>query len=248
MRRVVVTVGLLLCTGGPLFAQQDQATVIDSIAVSGNVRNTRDVVLATAAIPTGQTISFRDIQRGLEALYATLQYDDIQVYQGTINGLQVLELVVTERPILDNWSVRGPVEISERRVRGRIRLIPGLPYDPVGAARSRASIDSLYEDEGYYQTTIDVREVELDDGSIQVIFAVTEGRRVTISRVEIIGNEHFPVEDVVAHMKTSPKDSGGSKVANWTRTSSTATSGSAFPTSTRNMGTSTFTSSTTRWT
>ncbi len=204
MPRFAVVVAILIAVGAPLTAQQE-ITVIDSIAVSGNERNTRGAILATAGIATGEPISFRDVQRGIDALYNTGQYSDIQVYQGTIDGQEVLELVVTELPILDNWSVRGPQEVSERRVRGRIRLIPGLPYDHVAAIRSRASIDSLYEGEGYYQTDVVIREVELDDGSIQVVFDVREGRRVTISRVIIEGNEAFPDEDVVAAMKTSPE-------------------------------------------
>ena len=204
MRQFVGLVAVLIATGAPLAAQQE-ITVIDSIAVSGNQRNTRAAILATAAIPTGEPISFRNVQRAIDALYNTGQYSDVQVYQGTVNGKEVLELVVTELPILDNWSVRGPEEISERRVRGRIRLIPGLPYDHVAATRSRASIDSLYEDEGFYQTDVEVREVELDDGSVQVVFDVREGRRVTISRVIIEGNEEFPDEDIVAVMSTSPE-------------------------------------------
>lgn len=204
MRRFVVVVAILIAVGTPLTAQQE-ITVIDSIAVSGNERNTRGTILATVGIPIGEPISFRDVQRGIDALYNTRQYSDIQVYQGTIDGQEVLEFVVTELPILDNWSVRGPEEVPERRVRGRIRLIPGLPYDHVAATRSRASIDSLYEDEGYYQTDVVVREIELDDGSIQVVFDVREGRRITISRVIIEGNEEFRDEDIVAVMKTSPE-------------------------------------------
>ena len=204
MRQFVGLVTVLIATGAPLAAQQE-ITVIDSIAVSGNQRNTRAAILATAGIPTGEPISFRNVQRAIDALYNTGQYSDVQVYQGTVNGKEVLELVVTELPILDNWSVRGPEEISERRVRGRIRLIPGLPYDHVAATRSRASIDSLYEDEGFYQTDVEVQEVELDDGSVQVVFDIREGRRVTISRVIIEGNEEFPDEDIVAVMSTSPE-------------------------------------------
>jgi len=204
VRRFVVVVAILIAVGTPLTAQQE-ITVIDSIAVSGNERNTRGTILATVGIPIGEPISFRDVQRGIDALYNTRQYSDIQVYQGTIDGQEVLEFVVTELPILDNWSVRGPEEVPERRVRGRIRLIPGLPYDHVAATRSRASIDSLYEDEGYYQTDVVVREIELDDGSIQVVFDIREGRRITISRVIIEGNEEFRDEDIVAVMKTSPE-------------------------------------------
>ncbi len=205
MRRLA-TIGMMaVALAAPARAQQDQTTVIDSVAVTGNSRITRAAIIATANIQLGQSISFRDVQRAINALYATRQFADIQVFQGTIGGKEVLQFVVTERRILDNWTVRGPEKLSERRVRGRIRLIPGLPYDPAAAARSRASIDSLYEDEGYFQTQVELREIELEDGTLQVVFDVNEGRRVTVSRIAIEGNDLFDDGEIVSHMNTTPE-------------------------------------------
>ena len=64
--RFAVVVAVLIAVGTPLTAQQE-ITVIDSIAVSGNERNTRGAILATAGIATGEPISFRDVQRGIDA-------------------------------------------------------------------------------------------------------------------------------------------------------------------------------------
>ncbi len=47
MPRFAVVVAILIAVGTPLTAQQE-ITVIDSIAVSGNERNTRGAILATA--------------------------------------------------------------------------------------------------------------------------------------------------------------------------------------------------------
>ena len=74
--------------------QQDpnQTTVIDSIAVLGNKRVPRATIIAQSAIPVGQGVSYRDIQRAVDALYATGQYRDVQALQGTVNGREVLRL------------------------------------------------------------------------------------------------------------------------------------------------------------
>jgi outer membrane protein insertion porin family len=199
-----VALGAALATG--VRAQGlNQTTVIDSITVSGNRRVGRETILATANLPLGQPVSFRDVQRAMDALYSTNQFDSIQVYQGTVGGREVLRFEVYERPLLSNWTLQGTVAVPERKVRGRIRLIPGLPYDPAAAARSRASIDSLYADEGYHGTTVSIRPVTLEDGTLQVIFDVDEGRRVTVSRVVIEGNEQFTDAQVVSNMGTRPE-------------------------------------------
>ena len=207
MRRVLITAALALLTAPALTAQEpaDQTTVIDSILVSGNHRVSRASVLSWAAIPIGQPVSFRDVQRAIDLLYTTGQFHDVTVYQGTVEAKQVLELAVVERPLLTNWTVRGIEKISERKVRGKVRLLAGRPYDPAAAALSRAAIDSVYAREGYHRTKVGVRELPQEDGSLRVVFDVEEGERVTISQVVIEGNLHFSDGEIVGAMDTKPE-------------------------------------------
>ncbi|MFQ5807948.1 MAG: outer membrane protein assembly factor BamA, partial [Phycisphaerae bacterium] len=188
-------------------AQQspDQTTVIDSIAVEGHRRVSRRGIITTANIPIGQPITWRHLQRAMAALYATRQFDDVRMLQGTVNGKEVLRIALVERPLLTGWTVRGVEAISERKVRGRVRLLDGRPYDPAAAVRSRAAIDSLYERAGYYLTDVSLRELPQLDGSLRVVFDISEGRRVTVSQVAIEGNEDFSDGDVSGAMKTKPE-------------------------------------------
>lgn len=206
MRIVAATVLGLVLAAGPAAGQvRDQITVIDSIAVSGNRRVARETIIATANLPLGQPISWRDVQRAMEALYGTNQFDTIQVYQGTVGDKEVLRFEVVERPILSNWAVRGASAIPEHKVRSRIRMLPGFPYDPAAAARSRAAIDSLYQEAGFYRTRVGVRPVRLEDETVQAIFDIDEGRRVIVSEVRIEGNTYFSDADIVSHMGTRPE-------------------------------------------
>jgi outer membrane protein insertion porin family len=180
-------------------------TVLDSIAVLGNTRVPTAGVLATAGLSTGKPISYRDIQRAVQALYATGQYEDIRMLQGVANGKGVLEIELLERPLLSGWSVRGVDKLSEGSVRGKIKLVPLRPYDPAAIARARASIDSLYRAKGFYRSSVSVRRLDQADGSVRAVFDVDEGRRVAISQVEVGGNTHFSAGTIVGHMKTSPE-------------------------------------------
>jgi outer membrane protein insertion porin family len=206
MTRVLAAAGLSLALALPAAAQEPvQDIFIDSIAVEGNARVARGTVLAAAGLQIGVPVTFRDLQRAIRALYATGQFTDVRVYQGRVNDREVLRLSVTERPMLTGWSVRGADKVSVRKVRGRVQLLAGRPYDPAVAARSRAAIDSLYIKEGYYATAVGTREFPQEDGSLQLVFEINEGRRVTISQVVIEGNEHLTDDDVVAEMAVSPE-------------------------------------------
>ncbi len=180
----------------------DETTVLDSIAVLGNTRVPTPTVLTIAGIPTGKVVSYRDIQRGVQALYATGQYEDIRVLQGTIGGREVLQIELLERPLLSGWSVRGVEKVADGTVRDRIKMIPLRPYDPAAVERARASIDSLYKKKGYYLASVTVRQVDQPDGTVRAVFEVNEGRRVAISRIIVNGNQRFTADQITGHMKT----------------------------------------------
>lgn len=182
-----------------------QITVVDSIAVEGARRVAPPSVIAVAGLGVGEPLSYRDVQRAIENLYATGQFADVQVAQGTVDGRQILRITVVEHPLVTGWSVRGAERLPERRVRGQVSLLAGRPYDPAAAAHSRAGIDSLYLRQGYHGTQVAVRELSQPDGTLRVVFDVTEGRRVTISQVIVEGNAAFDDGEIVGHMDSKPE-------------------------------------------
>jgi len=207
VRAFLLTGALCAVLASGLRAQEVQLEpiVFDSISVEGTRRLARETVLATAGIPVGQSVSFRDLQRALSALYGLKQFDNVRFEQGRIENRVILRIVVEERPLLTGWSVQGVESLSERKVRGKVRLLAGRPFDRAEAARSRASIDSLYKDEGYFLTNVVVRELSQPDGTVRAVFEIDEGRRVTISEVRIEGNERFSDAEVVGKMSLKPE-------------------------------------------
>jgi outer membrane protein insertion porin family len=207
MRRTALLLALGAALVSPLAAQEPEAfsIVLDSIAVDGLQRVARPTVVATAGIPTGEPVGFLDLQRAMSALYRLGQFDDVRFEQGRIAGQEILRITVVERPLLTGWSVRGVEKVSERKVRGKVRLLAGRPLDRASAAQSRAAIDSVYRDEGFYLTQVTLRELGQPDGSVQVVFEVDEGRRVTISQVVVEGNEEFTDPEVVGKMSSKPE-------------------------------------------
>lgn len=197
-----------LALGAARAAAQEPARppVVDSIEVVGIVRNTREMVLNAAALPLHQQVGYRDLQRALRAVYATGQFDDVQAARRTAEGGQeILVVTVRERPILVRATVRGVEKLSERSVRDRVEMPSGRPLNPALVERARQRIDSLYEAEGYYLAEVRPTIIPQDSGHVRVVFDVTEGRRVAISRVEIQGNQRFTADQIVAHMKTRPE-------------------------------------------
>jgi outer membrane protein insertion porin family len=207
MRRLLLFAALSTLLAPGLGAQEApaQAIAVDSVAIEGVRRVTPETVVNAAAIPLGEPIGFRNLQRAMNAVFALGQFDDIRFEQGRFGGREILRIVVVERPLLTGWAVQGVENLSQRKVRGKVSLLSGRPLDRAMAARSRAAIDSLYQEDGYYLTEVFIHELPQPDGTVQLVFEVDEGRRVKISQVAIDENEHFTDAEIVGAMRSKPE-------------------------------------------
>jgi outer membrane protein insertion porin family len=181
--------------------------VPDSIAVVGNKRNTPTAVVQLSGLLVGRALNYRDVQRAVQALYNSGQFDDVAINQvQTAAGKNVLVIHVRERPQLVKWAIRGVARLAEGGVRDKVEMTEGRPLDPAAVERSRARIDSLYHARGYYLArTKPVYVYERDSAAVRVIFDIQEGRRVAIAQVDPQGNTHFTDEQIAAQMSTRPE-------------------------------------------
>lgn len=206
-RRSVAWAAVLLCCVPPGAAQEPGGTITpDSIHVEGNRRLPAQTVLLTSGLVAGRPVGYRDIQRALQGLYGTAQYADVRIVRRVIDGRTVLVIQVREQPVVLRWAVRGVDRLSERSVKDKVVVAEGRPLDPAAAERSRGRIDSLYRAEGYHQARVRLLTVwEADSQRVRLVFDVSEGRRVAISSVYVVGNSRFSDEQVVKWMKSKPE-------------------------------------------
>ena len=179
--------------------------IVDTIMVEGNVRLTQSQIVGTAGLVAHQPVNYRDIQRAIGNLFRTGQFDDVLVEQRTAGSRLILIFKVKERPVLERWAVRGVEHLGEGAVKGKVKLTEGRPLDRNAVQQSRASIDSLYKNAGYYAADVKALELPQQNGKIRVVFDVNEGERVSISQVVIDGNKHYSDKSVVNHMATRPE-------------------------------------------
>jgi outer membrane protein insertion porin family len=172
----------------------------------GGRRNSPTAIIQLSGLVVGRAITYRDVQRAIQALYQSGQFDDVVLTQTQAAGKNVLVIQVRERPMLVKWALKGVERLSEGAVRDKVQLAEGRPLDLASVERSRARIDSLYHAQGYYlERTRPLYVYERDSTAVRVIFDVEEGRRVAIALVEIQGNTHFTDEQIAAQMSSRPE-------------------------------------------
>jgi outer membrane protein insertion porin family len=198
-------VAWLLFGAGPASAQEAVSPPVDSIIVDGAVRNTSRQVISFSGIQVGQPATYRGIQRAIQGLFATGQFDDVRVDQRQVGDKLILILVVRERPLLQRWALRGVEKLEEGTVRRKISLPEGRPLDRAAMERSRHAVDSVYRKRGYYAVQIKTIELPQENNQVRVVFDVVEGPRVVVGQVVIDGNSKFKDQDIVKGMTTRPE-------------------------------------------
>jgi outer membrane protein insertion porin family len=209
MRLLLLTGVLASLTAGARRAHaQEPAPVTqpaDSIVVVGAVRNSPRQIISFSGLSLGQPVTYRVVQRAIQALFVTGQFDDVRVDQRQEGGKLILVIAVKERPLLQKWTLKGVVEEDEGVVRRKISLPEGRPLDRAALERSRHAVDSLYRRRGYYAVQIKTTELPQENNQVRLIIDVTPGPRVVVSRVEIEGNTAFKDKDIVKGMATRPE-------------------------------------------
>ena len=118
----------------------------DTLLVSGATRIPMSVVRTDAGYKVGDTLNYRVVQRYIKKLFATGNYDDIQIHcdVNAQTGRSALLVRLIERPLLAGFSVAGNSKVSQGTIKQNIELPVGRPVDPARSCRapSRASIRS----------------------------------------------------------------------------------------------------------
>src|SRR4051812_10819879 len=210
MRKIVsYTLALLACGAASLYSQENApgaCATPESIVVTGAARVDTAAIRSTGGLSTGTPLAVHDIQTGIKALYATGQFDDVQIIcrVSPTDAKATLVITVKERPILTDYKVVGADRVSPKDVKEKLSFPTGGPVDPGKIAKAIASVDSLYENKGYYLASVKA-ESTLTAGKLSINFRIDEGRRLAISGIRINGNTQVPDADIVGAMDTKPE-------------------------------------------
>jgi outer membrane protein insertion porin family len=174
---------------------------LDTVEVAGSARVPESTIVGVLSLQQGQRYSLTDVAKAVSRLWATGQFDDVQVL-GTESpdsaGAVRLRFVVVERPLVSAIEFRGLTNVKGSTVRDTVGLRTGQPLDRGKLAAAQEMVRRLLGDKGFFARRV-TYEIEPDPGSEygrRVVFDVEEGQRVAIAEVEFDGNEVYSDEQL----------------------------------------------------
>ena len=169
--------------------------VVEDIRILGLQRVSLGSVLDTIPVTIGDRIGSRDYQRVIRTLFATGQFDDVEL---SSEG-NVLYISVEERPTISSIKIDGNSAIKTEDLLGAL----GSEGVAEGSVLKRATLDLItkglqaqYSQQGRYGASVEVSQRDRPRNRVEVSIEVDEGSSTAIASIEIIGNEVYSDDEL----------------------------------------------------
>jgi outer membrane protein insertion porin family len=169
---------------------------IAGVEVLGVVRVPPELVKSTIGSKPGQRLDPERLADDVHKLWQLEVFDDVRVGWRRKRGGLWLSLSVRERPLIGELFSQGPAEQLEE-----LGLGSGSLYEPARLHRRARDLERSLISAGFRQARVSLRGAPRA-GRIDLCAVVEPGPRVTIERLEFVGNQRLTAAELRAQMQT----------------------------------------------
>jgi outer membrane protein insertion porin family len=193
---------LALFAAVPASAAPAQAEgTVSRVAVQGNRRIEEAVVLAAVGLRRGESITPEKIRRDLKAVYATGFFEDVVVELVDHDDGVMVRFVVTEKPAVREVRLQGNKKINEDDIREVLDVRAFTVLNEARIVDNVQKVRDLYVDKGFYLAEIEPVYEPVGTDQVDVVFNITENRKVVVQKVDFTGNEHVPPSKIRRYLQ-----------------------------------------------
>jgi outer membrane protein insertion porin family len=179
-------------------APPPEASVVRSIAVTGNQRLEPETVVSYVKLRVGEPYDRERLDEALRDLYATDLFADAQIRDNGGN----LSIEVRESPVVNRIVLEGNKRLKDDKITPEIRLSPRQIFSRSKARADVARIIELYRRQGRFAATVEPKIVQLEQNRVDVVYEIVEGPKSGIRQINILGNEQFGDNELRGEMVT----------------------------------------------
>ncbi len=202
MRRLSIVI-VLTCLSALWAAAEDlEGKTLSAVNISGLERVSEQVVRAKLEVQPDQVFNPRAIGRDIRRLYELGHFTSIKTDAVLDNGKVALTYIVEEKQVVDEVRIIGNRKIKIRKIRGVIKLREGESFLPDMYEEERDAILKLYEGKGYANASVDLIVEKVGPSRVRVTYAISEGRKARISKIQFAGNQDITTRKLKKIMKT----------------------------------------------
>ncbi|MAI59511.1 MAG: outer membrane protein assembly factor BamA [Rickettsiales bacterium] len=175
---------------------EENFNAVTNIIVQGNKRLESNLIINESQIES-LGVNEKSLSKAVKNLYKTGYFEDVQIFKDK----NYIYINVKENPVIDLISVEGNTEISDELILEELTIKTRNVYS-IDVIKSDAdTIETLYKRQGFFSTYVEPKIIKIDDGRVNLVFEVYEGKEAKIKRINFINNKVFSdstLKDVIS--------------------------------------------------
>lgn len=168
---------------------------VADVKFNGLQRISADSLYPLITVNAGETATDSNVAESVKDLYATGNFSDVKAAQAG----NVLVFNVVERPIIASVSYEGNKLIPKEALTDglkRIGIAEGNVLKQSTVEQIQNELKQQYNQQGYYNSDVEVVQTPLDNNRVALKFNFTEGKPARVVDIKILGNKHFSDKEI----------------------------------------------------
>jgi outer membrane protein insertion porin family len=158
-----------------------------SVTVEGNVAVDAETIITFAQIQQGATLTAAQLNDALQRVNDSGLFESVEF---TPRGGQLV-ITVTELPIINVLDFQGNKRLDDEELAAVISSQARRVFSSATAEADAAIIADLYSARGRLAATVTPKIIPRDNGRVDLVFEIVEGRVVENESITFVGNRAF---------------------------------------------------------